>query len=277
MEISNITCPGCGSSDVDFDPKTRRLICNQCGKKTTFSRAELGSNPRVSIVLDNALKAFKSGDRAGAKRFAGDTLNIMVDNIPSLFIIAYLDEFESGKSGAVKNFFSLIAQDDHADVGGTEIRELMGLFIASLYNMRDYEEEMLVTAVQNLQDPADRKELSDFIDTVSPYCIGKYPSADFMTEERCVLYCDIAENCSIPKTCFALLKGIEKNPDSPYVTGTFYMQARTKYFYENYVLRVGRVINSMQAGQFKQKFLDVYAGCLKKYEEDAAAAASAES
>ncbi len=146
---------------------------------------------------------------------------------------------------------------------------MITLFTAALYNMRDYEEQMLTLIVENMQAPEDRPELEAFIEKVSPYCIAKYPSEDFLTEDRCSLYCDIAANCNIPKTCFALLKGIEKNPDSPYVTGTFYMKARTQYFFDNYVKRVGKVIEAMKNSEVKPKFVNAYNGYLQKYQADA--------
>lgn len=267
MELKGISCSGCGSTDVVFDPVTRKLHCNQCGKEEFYSRAALGSNEKVSIVADNAVKAFTAGNRQAARRFAGDVLNIMIDDLPALFILAYLDEFQESRNGAVRDFFT--RAQTIRDVQGDEIRELILLFEAALYNMRDYEAEMLTLVVENMQAQADRPELTQFIEKVSPYCIGKYPSSDFMTEERCSLYCDIAANCSVPRTCFALLKGIESNPDSPYVTGTFYMQARTQSFYDNYVVRVGRVIDAMTDNGLHQKFEAAYNECVQKYRDRA--------
>lgn len=264
MTSEGITCPGCGSSDVDFDPVTRRTHCNQCGRDGYYSRDQVASLDRVSTAVKNAIGTFTSGNRANARRFAGDVLNILPDSLPALFIMAYIDEFSESVNNAIDKYFK--KAEEIKEVKGDEVREMITLFTAALYNMRDYEEQMLTLIVENMQAPEDRPELEAFIEKVSPYCIAKYPSEDFLTEDRCSLYCDIAANCNIPKTCFALLKGIEKNPDSPYVTGTFYMKARTQYFFDNYVKRVGKVIEAMKNSEVKPKFVNAYNGYLQKYQ-----------
>ncbi|MDD7202366.1 MAG: hypothetical protein SPF89_11820 [Sphaerochaetaceae bacterium] len=266
MELQGLTCNGCGSSDVVFDPVTRKLHCNQCGREEYYSRAQLGANGKVAFTKDNAIQFFKSGNRVNARKFASDVLNIMQDNAAALFILAYCDEFVEGRSGAIKEFFRKI---DDVALEYDEVRDLINLFTLSLYNLRDYESDMEILMVKNMQSERDRPELEKFIETVSPYCIGKYPSADFMTAEHMDLYCDLAANCNIPKTCFALLKGIQSNPDSPYVTKSFYMKARTQYFHDHYVLPVGRIINAMKESPGKSKFLGAFSAMLKKYESDA--------
>lgn len=257
MELSGITCSGCGSSDVIFDPEKRILICNQCGKRDYYSRSQLAVNGKVILVLDNAIKAFTSGNRETARRFAGDVLNVMLDSLPALFILAYLDEYELGKYNSIRDFFR--KADGIKDVEGDEIRDLIKLFIAAKYNLKGYEEEMLTLVIKNMQSQDDRKILENFIDTISPYCIEKYPSDDFLTEERCELYSDIAANCNIPKTCVTLLKGIRANPDSPYVTNTFNMRARSEHFLNSYVKRVGKIISSMKKSDYSSKFAQAYA------------------
>lgn len=263
MELSGITCSGCGSSDVTFDAENRILICNQCGKREYYSRSQLAMNGKVVLVLDNAIKAFTSGNRETARRFAGDVLNVMLDSLPALFILSYLDEYELGKYNSIRDFFR--EADGIKEVEGDEIRDLLKLFIAAKYNLRGYEEEMLTLVIPNMQSPKDRDCLENFIDTISPYCISRYPSDDFMTEKRCELYSDIAANCNIPKTCITLLKGIKTNPDSPYVTNTFSMRARSEHFFNNYVKRVGKIISSMKKSDYSSKFAQAYAEAEKDF------------
>jgi hypothetical protein len=66
-----------------------------------------------------------------------------------------------------------------------------------------------------------------------------------------------------------LLKGIQTNPDSPYISNSFYLKSKTQYFYDHYVIPVGKIISSMQEGQWKQKFLGTYQAIQKKYQADA--------
>lgn len=268
MEVNGLTCHGCGSSDVEFDPVTRKIHCNQCGKEEYYSRAQLGATGKVAFEKDNAMHFFLSGKRQSAREYATDVLNMMQDNAAALFIMAYCDEFEENRNGAIRDFFKKV---DDIPLEYDEVRDLIKLFSASVYNMRDHEVDMIVLIVRNMQSLEDRPELEKFIDTVSPYCIGKYASSDFLDEDRTDFYCDLASHCNIPKTCFALLKGIQTNPDSPYTSNTFYMKAKTGYFLEHYVTFVGKILHSMMDSSYKAKFLSAYKGMAEKYQADARA------
>jgi hypothetical protein len=266
MEIQGLTCHGCGSTDVEFDPVTRKIHCNQCGREEYYSRAQLGATGKVAFAKDNAIRFFKDGNRDNAKKFAGDVLNMMQDNASALFIMAYYDEFVESRSGALKDCLKKL---DEIPLEYDEVRDLIDLFTASIYNLRDEEQEIITIIIKNMQSAEDRVELEKFIDTISPYCIAKYSSEDFLTLDRVNFYCDLVENCNIPKTCFALLKGIQTNPDSPYISNSFYLKSKTQYFYDHYVIPVGKIISSMQEGQWKQKFLGTYQAIQKKYQADA--------
>ena len=73
------------------------------------------------------------------------------------------------------------------------------------------------------------------------------------------MYKELAEHCGVPKTCFALLKSISENPDSPISNNSFFLKAKAKYFYDNYVEVIGGIIRSMAESEFKQKFIAAYA------------------
>ena len=234
MEINGITCEGCGSTDVEFDPATRKVHCNQCGREMYYSRARLGATGKVAFAKDAAAQ----------------------------FMVAYCDEFCEGLSGSMVVFFKR-AEDIPLEYD--EVRDLIDLFESTLYNMRDFEVQMVSLVVANMQSMEDRPRLESFIDAVCPFCIARYASEDFMTAERESFYQDIAANCNIPKTCLALLKGIRENPGSPYKTGSFALRRRTSYFLEHYVEPVGRIVNSMKASQYKQKFLVAYQQVSEQY------------
>lgn len=268
MEVQGIICHGCGSSDVEFNPVTRKIHCNQCGREEYYSRAQLGATGKVAFEKDNAIHFFLAGKRDDARRFASDVLNMMRDNAAALFIMAYCEEFEESRSGAIDAFFR---KTDGIALEYDEVRDLIKLFEASLYNMRDYEVEMVVLIVKNMQSDEDRPELEKFIDTISPYCIGRYTSSDFLDHDRTEYYCDLVSHCNLPKTCFALLKGIQMNPDSPYTANSFYMHAKTRYFLEHYVMSVGRILKVMKGSPVKSKFLSAYKAMVGKYKADAQA------
>lgn len=268
MEIQGLTCHGCGSTDIAFDPATRKIHCNQCGREEYYSRAQLGATGKVAFAKDNAIRFFKEGNRDSARKFSGDVLNMMQDNASALFIMAYCDEFVESRSGAIKTFFEKM---DSVPLEYDEVRDLKDLFSTAIYNLRDFEAEIVSLIVKNMQSSEDRSELETWIDTICSYCIGKYPSMDFLTEERVELYRDLASNCNIPKTCFALLKGIQSNPDSPYVTNSFYMKAKTAYFREHYIEPVGQIIATMPHGAYSQKFAAAYETIEQQFDTDARA------
>jgi len=268
VEIQGLLCHGCGSTDISFDPATRKIHCNQCGKEEYYSRAQLSATGKVAFAKDNAIHFFMEGNRDGARKFAGDVLNTMQDNAAALFIMAYCDEFVESRSGAIKDFFRRL---DSVALEYEEVRDLKNLFSVAAYNLRDYEADMVSLIVKNMQSQEDHSELETWLDTICSYCIGKYPSADFLAKERVELYCDLASNCNIPKTCLALIKGIKVNPDSPYVANCFYMKAKTAYFREHYVESVGKIIVAMQDGPYRQKFLSAYKTFKEQFDLDAQA------
>ncbi|WP_155988346.1 hypothetical protein [Oribacterium sp. P6A1] len=267
MEYTGLQCHGCGSTNVTFDPKTRLISCNQCGKTEYYSRATLGANGKVAFSRDNAIKFFKEGMRENARRYAQDVLNIMQDNAVALFIMAYEDEFYNGKEGSMKRFFATMMD---VALEYDEVTELMDLFVISAHNMVDFEEQMLKMAILNLQGKEDREKLSNFADDISKFCISKRSSADFLTSDMAELYRDIAENCDIPGTCLMLIKGIKDNPSSPYRNNSFYMKGNTRLFYDKYVVPVGNIITAMKPNDHKAKFVSVYNKFRVEYEKDAA-------
>ncbi len=93
MTSEGITCPGCGSSDVDFDPVTRRTHCNQCGRDGYYSRDQVASLDRVSTAVKNAIGTFTSGNRANARGFGGVVFNILPDCLRALLIMGYCGVF----------------------------------------------------------------------------------------------------------------------------------------------------------------------------------------
>lgn len=265
MEATGLKCNGCGSSNVVFDPKRRILVCNQCGKEEYYSRATLNSNGKVLLSKDNAMQFFAEGKFDSARHYALEILNISQDNAPALFIIAYYDDFVERKDYAVKQFFTKIRD---ISLEYNEIRELIILFENAIYNMSDYEKEMLELIALNMQSSEDIKELSEFADKICPYYILKRTSINYFTNGMYEIYKEYAEHCDIPKTCFALMKSIKQNPDSPYCNNTFYLKSKTEYFYNNYVIPIGEIISSMSNGEFKQKFINSYKKLKEEYISD---------
>ena len=265
MDMEGMTCHGCGSTNVSFDAKRRVLVCFQCGNEEYYSRATLNANGKVLFSKQNAMKFFADGKLDNAQYYALDVLNVSRDNAPALYIMAYYDEFVQRRDGALKEFFRTI---DDVALEYDEVRELMQLFKASAYNLMDYEFDMILLLAKNMQADEDAKELGDLLDFFCPLFLSKRNSSSFLTPERIEIYRDLADHCDIPKTCFALIKAIQTNPDSPYAADTFHLKARTRYFYDHFVLPVGSVIAVMKETEMKPKFLAAYQKIKQQYEEN---------
>jgi hypothetical protein len=267
MELGGLQCHGCGSSNVIFDPKRRILTCNQCGKEEYYSRATLNSNGKVQFSKENAINFFVEGKFENSQRYAMDVLNISKDNAPALYIMAYYDEFVLRKEGTLKNFFYEIRD---LALEYDEVHELKRLLLASAYNLVDYEEDALRLIAVNMQSEEDSEQLCDFVDKLCPYLINRRSSMDFLSNNQIEIYEELAGHCDIPKTCFALLKAIDDNPDSPYINNCFYLRSKAKYFYDNFILPVGKIINAMRTKELRDKFANSYMKKRTRYEEDAA-------
>ena len=266
MDMEGMQCHGCGSTNVVFDPKRRILICNQCGKEEYYSRATLNANGKVVFSRRNAIRFFTEGKLEDARHYAMEVMNISMDNAPAMYILAYYDEFTARKPDSMKRFFDQIKD---VALEYDEVADLRGLLLSSAYNLADYEEDVIQLIAVNMQAEADSHDLCEFIDTLCPYLIGKRPSASFLTQDLAGMYQELAEHCGIPKTCFALLKAIESNPDSPYTDNSFYLKAKARYFYENYITSVGEVISAIKDEALRGKFLGVYQKKREKYRSDA--------
>lgn len=264
MELGGLQCHGCGSSNVVFDPKGRILKCSQCGKEEYYSRATLNANGKVLFSKENAINFFTEGKFENSQHYAMNVLNISKDNAPALYIMAYFDEFVSRKDGALKSFFHEI---QGLALEYDEVQELKKLFLASAYNLLDYESEVLTLIAVNMQSEDDSEDLCKFVDTLCPYLIKKRTSINFLTSNLVGIYEELAGHCDIPKTCFALLKAIDENPDSPYKNNSFYLRSNAKYFYDNFVLTVGKIINAMKTKELRDKFFNSYTKKRVMYEE----------
>lgn len=266
MDLEGLQCHGCGSTNVTFDPKRRILSCNQCGNETYYSRASLNANGKVVYARRNAIHFFKEGRMDDARHYAMEVLNISMDNVPAMYILAYCDEFSARKPDAMRMFFENAKE---VSLEYDEVRDICSLLMASAYNLADFEEQCIELVAVNMQAPEDARELCTVIDTICPYLIAKRPSSTFLTDSLTEKYRELAQHCGIPKTCFALLKSIETNPDSPYVRKTFYLKSKVQYFYDHYVASVGQVLQGMNDAQLRAKFMGAYESKCRQYLADA--------
>lgn len=266
MDMEGMQCHGCGSTNVTFDPKRRILICNQCGKEEYYSRATLNTNGKVVFGRRNAIRFFSEGKMEDARHYAMEVLDISMDNAPALYILAYYDEFVARKPDAMKGFFGAIRD---VALEYDEVQDLKGLLLSSACNLMEYEADVIELVAVNMQSGDDAAALCEFVDTFCPYIIAKRPSASFLTKGLAEMYQELAEHCGIPRTCFALLKAIDINPDSPYVDSSFYLRAKSKYFFDHYICQLKPIIEAICDDMIRAKFLAAYQKKCEKYRADA--------
>lgn len=251
---------------VELIPETKKMICHQCGKEEYYSRGTLNKNGKVILAKDNAMKFFRNGDMENARHYALEVLDIFMDNAPAQYIVSFYDETKNAKNESIKTFLCSIK---NLSLEYDEIRDLQELFIATARVLSDYEKEIIEISVSNMQSEKDIQELEEFIDKICPYFIKNRISIDFLKDEGMEYYEELASHLNIPKTCFALIKTIEENPDSPYIKGTFFLPAKTKYFYDNCVLKVGKVVKNMKESAYKSKLIAAYEQKFSKFRQDA--------
>ena len=266
MDLEGLRCHGCGSTNVFFDPKRRILNCNQCGKEEYYSRATLNASGKVAYAKRNAIHFFKEGKMDDARHYAMEVLNVSIDNAPSMFILAYYDEFIAKKSESMHQFFHYISE---IALEYDEVRDLCGLLEASMYNLSDFEESIIETIAINMQSPNDADDLCTIIDIICPYFISRRSSMAYLTDSLTETYRELAAHCNIPKTCFALLKSIDTNPDSPYIGNSFYLKAKARYFYDHYMANIGKILWAMNDSNLKGKFIGAYEKKCLQYKQDA--------
>ena len=268
MEMVGLSCSGCGSTNIVFDPKARTVYCNQCGKREYYTRATINASGKVVHGKRNAINFFTQGRFRDARDFAMDVLNISLDNAPALFIISYCDEFVDHKYGKMKDFFTNIKE---VPLEYEEIMDIRELIITAAPNIKEYEEDVIELVAKNMQDPSFKEDICELIDKVCPFWISKRTSIASFTPTLMGMYEELAGYCVIPKTCLALLKAIEMNPDSPYSGKGFYLKTKVQVFYDRFVVPVGKIIQSMNSESLRAKFSGAYKKIVQKYEADAKA------
>ena len=266
MNLEGLQCHGCGSTNVTFDSKRRILSCNQCGKEEYYSRATLNANGKVVYAQRNAINFFKEGRMEDAKHYAMEVLDISMDNAPAMYVLAYYDEFTARKPDSMRRFFVQIMD---VALEYDEVRDICSLLMASAYNLADFEEAVIQLVALNMQSSDDVDELCAVIDTICPFLISKRTSSGYLTDNLVEMYAELAEHCGIPRTCFALLKSIETNPDSPYVGKSFYLKAKVRYFYDQYIMNIGKVIRAINDVNLRAKFVRAYENKCHQYKTDA--------
>ena len=265
MEGEKHLCPCCGqpvpANRIDF--KTRRADCEWCGQAIIFPKKSSTASPNAIHALDEATKFFLQKNFDSAKREAETVMSMVSSNVPALYIIAYYNAFIA----PVKNRHSLdqLFKETIFEVP-FEIEEeeaFKDLILKTILHTCDYHEEIIKRFIE-YDTP---KEAAEFIEQFSPYVIAKSNNTEWFTEGTREAFKELSKKAVLPKTWYSLLVSISKNPQSPLLTGAFYLKTKSTNFYNNYVLPIGEILKCIQNEEIRNKFLPVYTKMCAEYQQ----------
>ncbi len=252
MEGQTYQCPGCFTTitaeNIDF--KTRRATCPACGNLVILTRKVVNSSKSVVHDMENAVSFFCDGNFESAKRYAESALSYAVDNAAALYIIGYYYAFvaETKTRKHLDKFFNEIFFD--LDVDDEELDMLKSLMLKTKMHLADYEKSIL----KKLNVYQSASDLTEFVDAFSPYLILARNSMDWLDEEMVGIYAQISRDTDIPKTWYALLQSIIKNPDSPEASGSYFFEKKVARFYNDYIGGIGKIFGNIKNAELKAKF-----------------------
>lgn len=248
MDAGAFSCPHCGAP-VDIDFKTRKGLCDSCGSVVTFPRREINHMENVSEQWRACRRCFLDKSFAEAMDHATAILRFAVDHLPALFVRAYYLSFaaEVRKEKYITDFMNNLKD---AECDEEEVAEASKVMASVSTRFDRFEKEILSWANEHMSD----SELGEFVESFSPALIARRKNIDYFDEEMAALYKEIVTRCSAVKTCYALLQGILKNPDSPFCSNEFFLKTKTRRFYNQYMTPVGEILGVIPQEEYRNKF-----------------------
>ena len=265
MEAEKHLCSGCGiqipPSAINF--KTRRAHCEFCGQNIIFPKKSSTASPNAVHALNEATKFFLQKNFDSAKSEAETVVSMVANNVPALYIIAYYNAFVAPvkKRDALDHLFNEVLPEAELEIEEEEL--FKDLVLKTILHTCDYHEQILSKIVE-YDDP---KEAAEFIEQFSPYVITKSANIEWFTKGVADKYRQLTRTADIPKTWYALLLSISKNPQSPLLTGDFYLKTKTANYYSHYVLPIGEILENISNAELKNKFVPVYKKTRAEYEQ----------
>ena len=262
MEGESYKCTGCGSeipaSLIDF--KTRTAHCPWCGLEVVFPKRHSTASPSAVVALEQATEAFCNNSYEMANRLAESALTMVQGHAGALFITSYYKAFhaEIRASSLMNKYFEDVFPYAEFDIEEEEM--LKKLIRKTMVRLTDFEEAIL----KKFSEYDDPKELAEFVEGFSPLLIMNRTSVNWLTPSMAEVYLAITRRTAIPKTWYALYASIKKNPDSPLKTGQFFLKTKCKRIYEEYVLPIGKILDSIQDDALRNKFHQAYESTKKK-------------
>ena len=215
------------------------------------------NGPNIPEIVDNAVSSFVAKDFNSALKGANEVIASDAKNIPASFIVAFSDEIFRKRPNQLDKFFSSVPSLP-GSMDSEDLEKLCRLFTAGRLKLANYEATILNLVYANANEIGPGA-VCKFVDEFSPNIISTRSNGSFLSGDLLDMYMKLSAFCTIPKTCFALLGAIELNPASPLKTGDYYLTGKSKKFYDEYVTRVGEIIDNMKSEKNRPQFQKAFA------------------
>lgn len=252
--VTSVVCEYCGVTNNKQERLNQQELVAQLEQKaaeTAATAAKQAMGEQLTAAKNAAVEQFLKGDLKSAEQSADTVLREASDCVEAELIKAFCSyHAQQQDESRMRGFLNRLTDRVLADEEREHVRSMLLKFPSSF---SAYEAEV-IRCIQK-HDP---QNLCSFVDAFSPYIIKKRDSTVFLTSELVGLYCELARQCDIPKTCYALLGSITTIPGSPYANDSFYLKTRTMGFRDQYLLPIGRIIESIKSEQLRTQFVGAY-------------------
>ena len=240
-----------------YEPVQKQQIITETHVHTTIV-----TDPHTKEKLDLAYQSFLKSDFVTAQKGAIAVLQNSPDNIIAKYILSFYQSYVENTSNrnAIHKFFN---ETEGMGMCAADTKQMKSLFAFSAPKILAFEEQVINLLMRS---EIEKREISAFADVFCAKIITLQKDIEFLTLSKIDLYCELARNGSL-KMPIALLSIIKTNPASPVVGNKFYLTGRAEAFRNNYLIPIGRIMNSIGNSEARAKLNAVYKNELNKYEQ----------
>lgn len=266
MQVSE--CPVCREpiNPQLIDLKHRTFYCDWCQKSYILQKKRSTNSNLTSTdgYINKAFKLFMEGHFAEAKQLVISKSNDEDATITEQFIIAFYDANISLTKNQtfIDDLFKKKLEDMFFEIEDENNFKEMAILTANYIQKYEY---YILKKFNDFDDP---NELADFCEKFSPGVILARKNFDWLNEDMIKLYTEISKKCPIPKTSYALLMSLMKNPDSPIASNTFHLKTKSKRIYSEIIVPISDVFENITDKELKSKFDNTYKKIKDKFESE---------
>lgn len=221
-----------------------------------------GDEARRGQVIEAAVNAFLASDLRTAISNANEIHAKSADCPEAELILgfgAYVSQ--SASTAGLERFFSQVRAASLTDEQKHNLRRMLLKYPRNLALF----EVQTIRLARELLD-GDARALCEFTDAFSPYIIKKQESARFLDPEMRTFYRDLARECSIPKTCYALIGAMKSLPESPFAGDSFHLRTRAMNFRRDFIDPVGEIVSAISDPARREQLTGMYRETVSEFE-----------